>query len=70
MPKINPNIKRAKYGKAAKMPECSNLKPSTSDTNFGPPVNNKYKPQTLPKCDIANAQNGTERKIDLYGGKL
>lgn len=67
-PKINPKIKRARYGMAARPPELFISKPNASDRNIGPDVNSKLIPHKFPKCNTASAQNGTESKNSLYGG--
>lgn len=67
-PKINPKIKRARYGMAARPPELFISKPKASVRNMGPDVKSKLIPHRLPKCSTVSAQKGTESSSSLYGG--
>lgn len=63
IPKMKPNIALAKYGSAETNPVWPKVKPNTVDIKLGPAVKRKNKPHKFPKCNITNAQKGTDFAI-------
>lgn len=70
---IAPNIvartNLARYGRADTIPAAESSKPRTLDTNLGPTVIIKYKPQRFPKCRTIIARNGNDVQMLLNGGR-